>query len=109
MDQQRADFTISKHSPSRFFLRAGRPPRSGPTSRPSVAAAVAEAVAALRELETVAFQLSRNSATGLFFAQQKLVLLRLANGKPPTRDELARLAGSVCSPAISSELQEGAA
>ena len=87
---------------SRVFLR-------GPSGRPSIDAALAEGIAILRELEIVAFQLSRNSAAGLFFAQQKLVLLRLANGKPPTRDELVRLAGCVCSPGISSELQEGAA
>lgn len=76
---------------------------------PAVVTAIAEMVATVRELERVAFDLSRNSPTGLFFAQQKLVLLRLANGKPPTRDELVRLAGCACSPGISSELQEGAA
>ncbi len=84
-------------------------PSVGPTSRSSVDAALAEGIATLRELEIVAFQLSRNSAAGLFFAQQKLVLLRLANGKPPTRDELVRLVGCACSPGIPSELQESAA
>lgn len=82
---------------------------SGSTSRFSVDAALCETITTLRELERVAFDLSRNSTAGLFFAQQKLLLLRLANGKPPTHDELVRLAGCACSPEISSELQESAA
>ena len=86
-----------------------RSPSSGPTSRSSVDAALAEAITTLRGLERVAFDHSCDSTAGLFFAQQKLVLLRLANGKPPTRDELVRLAGCACSPEITNELQESAA
>ena len=86
-----------------------RSPSSGPTSRSSVDATLAEAITTLRELERGAFQFSRNSNAGLFFAQQKLVMLRLANGKPPTRDELVRLAGCACSPEITNKLQESAA
>lgn len=84
-------------------------PSFGPTSRPSVDAGLSEAIITLRELERGAFQFSRNSTAGLFFAQQKLVLLRLANGKPPTRDEPVRLAGCACSPETTNELQESAA
>ncbi len=100
--------TILTEKPPKKSTELLNRPSAGPTSRPADAA-LAEAIGALRGLERLAFQFSRNSTTGLFFAQQKLLLLRLANGKPPTRDELVRLAGCACSPGISSELQESAA
>ncbi len=70
----------------------GRPPRSGPTSRFSVDAALAETITTLRELERVAFRFSRNSPAGLFFAQQRLLLMRLDLGKAPSRSDWLALA-----------------
>jgi len=64
----------------------------GPTSRFSVAAAIAETVATLRELEQVCFQSSRNSAAGLYFSQQRLLLMRLDIGKAPSRSDWLALA-----------------
>lgn len=53
----------------------------------SVAAALAEAITALRELEHTCFRSSRNSAAGLYFSQQRLLLMRLDLGKAPSRSD----------------------
>lgn len=59
---------------------------------PAVAAALAEAIAALRELEQVCFRSSRNSTAGLYFSQQRLLLMRLDIGKAPSRSDWLALA-----------------
>ena len=53
----------------------------------SVAAALAEAITALREHEQVCFRSSRNSAVRLFFSQQRLLLMRPNLGKAPSRSD----------------------
>lgn len=81
--------TGHQQNPSSSF---GRPPRSGLTSRCSVATAIAETVAGLRELEQVCFRSSRNSTAGLYFSQQRLLLMRLDRGKAPSRSDWLALA-----------------
>ena len=66
-------------------------PSAGGTSRPTDTA-LAEAITTLRELETVAFQLSRNSTGDLFFAQHRLLLMRLGRGKAPSQADWLSLA-----------------
>lgn len=65
---------------------------SGSTSRPSVGAALAETIISLRELEQTCFRSSPNSAAGLYFAQHRLLLMRLGRGKAPSRSDLLSLA-----------------
>lgn len=77
--------TESSETPSRF-------PVSGPTSRPSVDAAISEAIASLRGLEQVCFRSSLNSTAGLYFAQHRLLLMRLNLGKAPSRSDWLALA-----------------
>ena len=79
--------TVSHHTKTRSSTVS-----SGPTCHFSGDAALAEAIATLRELEIVAFQLSRNSAAGLYFAQHRLLLMRLNLGKAPSRSDWLALA-----------------
>ena len=78
-------------------------PISHPTSRSSVDAAIAETIVTLRELEQVCFRFSRNSAVGLFFSQQRLLLMRLDLGKAPSRSDWLALAALGQRVAIESE------
>lgn len=70
---------------SRVFLR-------GPSGRPSIDAALAETIITLSELQRAAFECSRNSASGLFFAQHRLLLMRLVRGKVPSQADWLSLA-----------------
>lgn len=65
---------------------------TGPASHASVGAALAETITTLRELEQVCFRSSRNSAAGLYFSQQRLLLMRLDIGKAPSRSDWLALA-----------------
>ena len=77
--------TESSQTPSRF-------PVSGPTSHHSIDDALAESISVLRELEQVCFRSSHNSAAGLYFAQHRLLLMRLNLGKSPSRSDWLALA-----------------
>lgn len=63
-----------------------------PASPAAVAAALNETITTLRELEQVCFRSSRNSAAGLYFSQQRLLLMRLDIGKAPSRSDWLALA-----------------